>query len=55
MKRNTPKTPFEFNQVNAYLWNQEGKKHFWGIKGKDYGLIESPNTKDKHRKNNVLP
>lgn len=34
-------SPFELNEINNYLWNRQGKRHYWGIKGKDYGLLES--------------
>ncbi len=40
--RKREKRPFEWNQVNKYLQWQSGKKHYWGIRGKDYGLMESP-------------
>jgi hypothetical protein len=33
------KSFFEFNQANNYLWNHQGKRHYWGMKGKDYGLV----------------
>lgn len=37
MKQN----PFEFNDLNNYLCHKQGRKHFWGMKGKDYGFLES--------------
>jgi hypothetical protein len=35
------KHPFELNDANNYLWHRQGRRHYWGIKGKDYGLLES--------------
>lgn len=35
------KHPFEFNDLNNYLCHKQGRKHFWGMKGKDYGFLES--------------
>jgi hypothetical protein len=31
----------EMNDLNNYLVLRQGKKHFWGIKGKDYGFVQS--------------
>lgn len=45
MRKTLVKTPFEFSDLNSYLWNKQGKKHYWGIQGKDYGLIQSPEKK----------
>lgn len=36
------KTPFKWNVTNNYMQYNQGKKHFWGVGGKDYGIIESP-------------
>lgn len=44
-------TPFEFNDANNYYWHKQGKKHFWGYKGKDYGLFESLQQKNKNQEN----
>lgn len=35
------KHPFDLNDANNYLCNRQGKRHYWGIKGKDYGLLQS--------------
>ena len=35
------KNTFEMNDLNNYLSLRQGKKHFWGIKGKDYGFVQS--------------
>lgn len=35
------KNPFEFNDHNNYLIHKQGRKHYWGMKGKDYGFLES--------------
>lgn len=45
--KNQDHTPFEMNELNAYLWQRKGKKHFWGIRGKDYGFMESPNKQKR--------
>lgn len=37
--------PFEHNEINNYLWNRQGKRHYWGIIGKDYGFLESTSLK----------
>lgn len=34
-------SPFVFNDANNYFWQRQGKKHYWGMKGKDYGFLES--------------
>ena len=39
LKKATDKNPYEVNLKNSYVDNQEGKKHFWGVKGKDYGIV----------------
>lgn len=33
------KTPFKWNVTNNYMQYNQGKKHFWGVGGKDYGII----------------
>jgi hypothetical protein len=35
------KNTFEMNDLNNYLSLRQGKKHFWGIRGKDYGFVQS--------------
>lgn len=47
------KNPFEWNLTNNYMQLNQGKKHFWGMGGKDYGLIES--SENKRRKGKYYP
>lgn len=37
-RRKQEKTPFQWNLINHYMQYQQGKKHYWGVNGKDYGL-----------------
>ena len=39
LKKASRKTPSELNIFNSYLDNQLGKKHYWGVRGKDYGIV----------------
>ena len=39
LKKASGKSPSELNVFNSYLDNQFGKKHFWGVRGKDYGIV----------------
>ena len=42
-KQKQKESPKQWNKANQYLFEQQGKKHYWGYKGKDYGMVESPN------------
>ena len=39
IKKSVEKNPFQWNLANSYVENQQGKKHFWGMGGKDYGIV----------------
>jgi len=39
IKKSVEKSPYQWSLANSYLQNHQGRKHFWGVDGKDYGLV----------------
>jgi hypothetical protein len=48
-KSSIAKSPFEWSTSNSYLEQHQGKKHYWGVRGKDYGLVESPQDRRREQ------